>query len=192
LTGGGAAFSADGSLLSYYASDTDESWAVSVESGERVLISPVTAEPPSWHPTDALALLTELHFQGESFTVHATLFDFGRLQLIDLSGRLVTDDAFPTWSPDGEWIAMGRKVPRAPVGRQLWIMRADGNESRALTDDIESNLGAPSWSPDGSSLVVQRFRTDEIQERPALWQIDVDGGDARELVDAGIQPMWLD
>ncbi len=55
----------------------------------------------------------------------------------------------PAWSPDGKHIAYGR---RTGDRIQLWRMRADGREARAIggTSGAEYN---PEWSPDGEWIV---------------------------------------
>jgi dipeptidyl aminopeptidase/acylaminoacyl peptidase len=57
----------------------------------------------------------------------------------------------PVWSPDGSRIAFvvsGLELDRA------YVMRADGSEVRALTDDWDGS--DPTWLPDGSALLFWR------------------------------------
>lgn len=50
---------------------------------------------------------------------------------------------FPTWSPDGQWIAfIGMKSGTA----YLYKIRADGTDLQRVTD-IDSNIWYPRWSP---------------------------------------------
>ena len=42
------------------------------------------------------------------------------------------EESEPAWSPDGTWIAYVRRTPGTPA-KELWLMRPDGSERRALT-----------------------------------------------------------
>ncbi|HEX2025594.1 MAG TPA: hypothetical protein VHH92_04280, partial [Actinomycetota bacterium] len=61
-------------------------------------------------------------------------------------------DAGPAWSPTGSQIAFVSDRTGTP---QLWTMNADGTEQTQRTFDgcFVSN---PDWSPDGSTIVVER------------------------------------
>jgi Tol biopolymer transport system component len=78
-------------------------------------------------------------------------------------------DAWPTFSPDGKWIA----TFRGEEGRygDYWIIPSEGGEPRRLTSDFQEG-GVPAWSPDGKSLVVASARTGSVN----LWRVPVGGG----------------
>ncbi|HTH25150.1 MAG TPA: hypothetical protein VL919_08575, partial [Vicinamibacterales bacterium] len=70
-----------------------------------------------------------------------------------------TDDASPSWSPDGKQIAFiskrGHADPDRTSNEDLWIVEArDGAEPRQLTKTEFGEGGRPAWSPDGSRLAV--------------------------------------
>jgi Tol biopolymer transport system component len=45
-------------------------------------------------------------------------------------------------------------VPGGEGATDLWVMRADGSGAVNLTEDLDGNAGAASWSPDGTRLVA--------------------------------------
>jgi Tol biopolymer transport system component len=75
------------------------------------------------------------------------------------------NDADPSWSPDGQWIAFDRCVdltsnapPREgghPQRTDIWLVRPNGRDLRRLV----KNGSQPSWSPDGQWIVFSQFET---------------------------------
>jgi Tol biopolymer transport system component len=102
-----------------------------------------------------------------------------------------TNDGLPVFSPDGEWLAFGRKKPRAPMGKQLWLMRPDGSDSRAITENADIHYNNPTWSPDGAQLAVQGYALAEPEASPVVWLVDVESGELEKLTAPGLQPVWL-
>jgi Tol biopolymer transport system component len=80
----------------------------------------------------------------------------------------------PVWSPDGEWIAIGI----APLGgtgfQQIWIMRPDGSDAVAVTNDFNAVHTAYRWDPTGEALVLQRLNLSSSNNLPEVmvWQRD--------------------
>lgn len=185
-----ARFSGNGRWLSYLIPEEQAMHIYDLETGEVLRLSNEIGEAAAWHPWRDLALYSNIEYQGESFSVHLFRLELPVGETTNLSGQVVTNDAAPSWSPDGEWIAFGRKTPRTTLGRQLWIMRSDGSEARALTDDISSNFGVPSWSP-GGQILTQRFNINAPTSDPSIWLIDVESGAQQQLSVSGFLPSWL-
>ncbi|KFY39698.1 hypothetical protein V494_03875 [Pseudogymnoascus sp. VKM F-4513 (FW-928)] len=71
----------------------------------------------------------------------------------------------PTWSPDGEWIAVGAGgwfFQRGSVGGWIYRAAANGSYAEQLTFGTpgEVNSGFPSFSPNGTQLVYRDFGPD--------------------------------
>lgn len=188
----GARFSPDGRWLSYIAPVNQEIQVYNLETGASLIIPSKTGEPATWSLDSASLLVSEMQFQGERFAIHLFRAYLADASLSNLSGRnLDTNDGLPVYSPDGEWIAFGRKKPRAPMGKQLWLMRPDGSEVTAMTENPDIHYGKPAWSPDGRQIVMQGYLLAEPGAQPTLWLLDVASGEMQEIVSPGIQPAWL-
>jgi Tol biopolymer transport system component len=97
------------------------------------------------------------------------------------------NDTMPAFSPDGEQIAF--RSERDLQG--IYIVGLSGENQRRVAD-----FGYhPSWSPDGTEIVVSTFGTEAPNVRRgrdnALWRIDVKTGATREIHKADASyPTW--
>jgi imidazolonepropionase-like amidohydrolase/Tol biopolymer transport system component len=62
----------------------------------------------------------------------------------------------PRFSPDGKYIAF---TSDEDGGDNLWIMKADGSDAKAVTTETFRLLNSPAWSPDGNYLVGRKHYT---------------------------------
>ena len=155
----------------------------------------------SWSPDGQYLILPEIVFPAASeleggdqvdFFSHLYRIESATLDIEDLSLGMV-EDASPAYSPDGEWIAFGRKYldERWTPGRQVWIMRADGSQARPMTDDPDFSHASLVWNQDSSRLAYMRLSKADPNEMPEIWMIDREG-EAREfLVEGGYLPQWI-
>lgn len=93
--------------------------------------------------------------------------------LMTLTSNERGQDDFPDWSPDGTRIAFTRSEltydagclgkecvpPSEKVLSHLHVMNADGTEIRALTSGLWYEHD-PAWSPDGSTILFVRSKSD--------------------------------
>jgi TolB protein len=89
----------------------------------------------------------------------------------------------PAWSPDGKRIA---HVKIDTSSSEIWVMDADGANSRRLTQNTDERVLArnnwafrPIWWPDGSRLL---YLSDETTRDLMLWQIGLDGRNRRPFL----------
>jgi Tol biopolymer transport system component len=83
-------------------------------------------------------------------------------------------DSWPTFSPDGESIALFV----AEEGRygDYWILPPNGDAPRQVTADFQEG-GAPAWTPDGKSLLIRSSRAGSTN----LWRVSVADGKLERL-----------
>ena len=91
------------------------------------------------------------------------------------SGSGKVDNA-PAWTPDGRIVYH----TNAGVGKDIWIMGADGGNPKQLTANTRANVG-PAVSPDGRYIVFLSDRTGV----PHLWRMNIDGSDQRQIANGG-------
>ena len=191
LLGLGARLSADGRWLSFVSPIDQGIQVYNLEDGSALLISNQMGSPAVWNPQDNALLMSNISLSEEQWAVYLEKVDVESEERTPLSQQGDVDDSSPAWSPDGEWIAFGRKQPRTPMGRQLWLMRADGSDPHALTNDADVHYGPFAWSPDGRYILLQRYDLAEPYARAAIGLLEVGTGIMREVAAPGTQPAWL-
>jgi Tol biopolymer transport system component len=155
----------------------------------------------SWSPDGEYLVFPEIIFpQGltdqVSFYSHLYRAEVSTGDLVDLwrTGFGQVEDAGPVYSADGQWIAFARKHLEGDLwtlGRQLWVMRADGSGARALSDEPDYNHSAIAWSADSTTLVYMRFNQSDFTQASEIWVSGLEEGQARRLAVGGYLPQWV-
>lgn len=87
------------------------------------------------------------------------------------------------WSPTGEWIAY---TTLDTSGTSVSLVRPDGSEGQQISPASE-DIGYPSWSPDGTCMVVRRGRSDAND----LWVMDLEGRFLSRITDEPSDYAWF-
>lgn len=198
--------SPDGQWISYHSPEKEGLMIYNLQDGKSQFIINEIGTAAEWSPDSSYLVLPmlelvilhgaegddhETHSHDYQTAVHLQRLDPSNDERLNLSGDRPVEDSAPAWSPDGQWIAFGRRIPGTNSARQLWVMRADGSESRALTDDPSINHGPPSWSADGRYLLFQQIAHDDPHAEPQIWRINVDSGKKEMVAASGMQPVSL-
>ncbi len=181
-------------------------------TGAATFIPTTSGDMGAWSPDGQFFVYPELYFPPEPqpapatepegsdhFFSHLLRITLATNAAIDLSAGGMVDDGSPAFAPSGAWLAFGRRAlaqGQWSPGRQAWLMRPDGSQAQALTDDPLYNHSAFRWSPGSTALAYMRFNTAEPAVPAEIWIVELDPagqGDRpspRRLV-AGYLPEWL-
>src|SRR5262249_12486967 len=98
----------------------------------------------------------------------------------------------PSFSPDGNFIALTRWSPPGPAPQDVWLKAIHGEALRQLTDTLPTVAEAnPSWSPDGKEIVFERVGwMGHTIANPGIYIVSVLGGAERKISDTGGNPRW--
>jgi imidazolonepropionase-like amidohydrolase/Tol biopolymer transport system component len=119
----------------------------------------------------------------------------GRNMVFDLAGHLyslsidggnavpITSgfsfESQPRFSPDGKQIVY---VSDRSGADNVWISNADGSAAKRLTNDVDTMLTSPVWTPDGRYILVARLKPKGYGSALELWMYDVKGGSGIPVV----------
>jgi len=93
----------------------------------------------------------------------------------------------PAWSPDGTKIAY---MDRLKDETALYLMKADGSDSRLLANKIFHNVNL-AWSPDGSKIAFCSVTKErESSSQFSLHVINADGSNDVRLAEGSGSPAW--
>jgi Tol biopolymer transport system component len=109
---------------------------------------------------------------NQIYTVHPNGHDLRQITHVD--GEAIK----PDWSPDG------RRIAFALNECSIAIINADGSNLTVLPSQTPGGCEAdPSFTPDGSRLVYERY--DPAIEDDAVWSMNLDGTDRQPITSAG-------
>jgi Tol biopolymer transport system component len=186
-------------LLTYYDRTSSGYEVFDSMNQQRVQIANQTGQPGAWSPNGDYYLAPEISYlQGASGTEigtsHLMRYSIQSKTTEDLSGPILVEDVEADYSPNGALIAFARKfldAERWSIGRQIWIMNADGSNPHPITDEADYNHYDLAWSRDGRMLSYVRFNQAKLSDPAELWMANVDGSNAVQLVIGGYSPVWI-
>ena len=187
-------WSPDGRQLAYFDPEAGVR-IVELDTGASQLFPNQLGEIGTWSPDSQSVILVDLLFAGEDFFSYLI-----RADLTDGTTQVLTDEqtqiseGSPVWSPTGGWVAFGRKAladDTPTAGQQLWLMRPDGSDARALVTDANAHLGSVAWSPDGNMIVYLRFPLMQGGAQPEIWYVSLLDGPPSKLADGATLPEWI-
>lgn len=186
-------------LLAYYDRTSNGYEVFDPATQQRTQIPNQTGQPGAWSPSGEYYLAPEIsYFPGANGTEIGTshLMRYGNQSgtVEDISGSDMVEDVGPCYAPDGSLIAFTRKFLDAEhwtIGRQIWMMNADGSNPHPITDEADYNHYDLTWSKDGQNLAYGRFNQAKLSDEAELWIINIDSSNALQLVIGGYSPVWI-
>jgi Tol biopolymer transport system component/cytochrome c biogenesis protein CcdA len=186
-------WSPDGQWLSYTSAGSGKIELYNLIDGRRHSLDNQTGGNVEWHPNSKSILFQDVRAQPEGFFIHRLHFDLDSGAIIDLSEPANAEDSSVAWSPDGEQIAVVRRIltdSNSARGNQIWVMRPDGNEAQQLTNQPDIFYSTLTWSPDGKHLLFQQASLGENGGKSEIWMITVETSQLQHL-GSGRWPNWL-
>jgi Tol biopolymer transport system component len=155
-------------------------------------------ENPDWSPNGSKIAFQRCERLCHVWTINSNGTGLKRL------GPAGDERAMPAWAPDGKAIAVSRfwgGVENDQIKfAEIFVMNASGGGMRQVTrvttsSPFSADVMHPVWAPDGTRLVfeIHNSRTGEPARRRALFVINADGSEQRQLTPWGLngsEPDW--
>lgn len=186
-------FSPDGRWLSYISPSTNSIQIYNLRGDQSLSISARYAMPDIWSPNGDSLLFWDTNSQDIGSIARLEKYDLASGQITDLGGPNQQDDYDAAWSPDGQRIAIARKVTDSDTSKsrqQIILTRSDGSLDRILLDQTDYTYNDLSWSPDGQYLMYSRY-SNQNAGGPDIWFADIQTGKQTQIVSKGKQAIWL-
>jgi Tol biopolymer transport system component len=113
-------------------------------------------------------------FPGENGLV--TFVSAGVVRTLDLATGEIADIApaySAAWSPDGQRVAL--LAATGGLALDILVVAADGSGAVNLTEDVDGQVGEPTWSPAGDEIAYAEL------SGPVLVVMNADGSDKRRI-----------
>ena len=162
-----------------------------LETGEGHVVPSTLAAPADWSPDNQTVLYRDLVMQNGKFVTQLFVSNLSSGVTTNITLNENYENLFATWSPDGKWIAAIRRDLSVPSGDQIWLMRADGGETRALTDKSDLLHGNLNWSPDGKYLLYDVYSPNSASLESDIQAIEVASRKINDLGIKGYNAQWL-
>lgn len=158
----------------------------SIEAFEMLSKDALAFRTFSWSPDSGrLAIESVVRIEHHRYVDMIGLTRTSAIDLYDPEANRMTrlvkptkDLEYPSWSPTGEQIAFR-------VGRQLYVATVGDEETepKLLMDGLERMNLAPKWSPDGSSIMVNRpaIKDDPTRSQNELVIINASSGATKTI-----------
>ena len=165
-------------------------YLLDIESGERRAIAPTANSQsqnfaPAFSPDGRTLAFSRANEEGTDIYTY-NLADDCCLQRLTVGG--FSDNLSPTYSPDGQRIAYESDRPGLS---QIYVMSSDGTGQELFAPfdyGVSGSSHHPEWSPDGLSVVFDRY----VARTAQIFLMDVGSQVVRQLTSAtrNSDPTW--
>ena len=139
---------------------------VDLATNERVSLG--EGDRPAWSPDGRLIAFVR---DRDVWVVRP---DGGEPRALEIGARFVDELA---WAPDSTRLAVVDETGRSSAQSRLRVVRVDGNEPRVRVLAGPERVDSPSWSPDGTALAFESFRSGNWE----VYSVPAEGGEPTNL-----------
>ncbi len=175
VLGYGPVWSPDGGSLAFFDANQGQIRVLELQTGEVAFVESNMGEVGVFSPDGSRMLFTNIRKTDQQFFTGLYLIDFEKGGSIrDLLDE-PQEDQWPSWSPDGRWIAFSRRPldrEASEFAGQFMLLDTETGDIRQVTGDATYNSLGFVWSPDSRYVLFTRFNLEERMARSEIWLYD--------------------
>jgi TolB protein len=193
ILGYGPVWSPDGQRLAFFDGSAEGIRVLQIGTSEEMVLSSWMGLVGAFSPDSQRMFYNDVHVVDEQVQSTLYLADFQTRAVSVAFGENApwSDFGVPAWSPDGEWLALSLRDGSGAAGKQVWLMRPNGADARAITSDPAYTHGSYKWDPWGTALVIQRVPLATPFPKPELVIWSAVTGETRPAAVDGTLAQWL-
>lgn len=193
ILGYGPSFSPDGRRLALFDGNIGGIRILNLETGEQEILESRLGLVGDWSSDGKRMLFNVLRIDRELPVAELLLADFeeGETYVVLGSDSQYNEPGEPEWSPAGEWIALTLRPGLSGPGKELWLIRLDGEQAVPVARDPDFSYGGYRWDPWGQALTFQRFPLGVGYAKPDIMIWEMGSTEARLLVSDAWWARWL-
>lgn len=131
-----------------------------------------TARGVSWSPDGRSLALADPPPPNGTGGIYLLSLDTSARRALTHPSRAT--DAYPTFSPNGRWIAFTRTAGND----EIFVVPSSGGAPRQLTSDGRPKSGRPAWTPDSKYIL---YSTAREFGGAGLWRVPLSGAPSRRI-----------
>lgn len=187
------AWSPDGGRLAFFDGNSQAIRVIDLSSSDTFRLPSLMGEVGSFSPDGTQMAYTDMRQVGRQFFPDIILARLGTAGGIEPLLEPAEEDQSPAWSPDGKWIAFGRRLLSREdgFGIQLMVVDPATGQLQQLTDDPDTNNSQFAWSPASDRLLLNRFDLQASAPTLNLWTYTMSDGSLKKLADDAFGGQWL-
>ncbi len=195
-------WSADGSRLAFFDSVQLGVQVYDFEGGDQPMsfVPSRYGEVGTLSPDGTKLIFPEIQsigVQNQSYIQSADL-DKGIFETI-VDPNEPVDDQFPTWSPDGQSVLIGRRYTdeRFTIGAQVYLLDPETMAIEELIYDPGYSHSLFSWSPDSQQIAMVRFEQLQSDDpnygknAQEIWVYNMETSELTKIDDNAFAPKWV-
>jgi Tol biopolymer transport system component len=193
VLGYGPAWSPDGQRLAFFDGSAGGIRVLEIETSEEMVLSSWMGLVGSFSPDSQQMYFNDVRMLENQVSSALYLADFNTGDVSVPFGENApwSDYGVPAWTPDGQWLALSLRDDSDSPGKQMWLMRPNGAEARAITSDPSYTHSAYRWNPWGTALVVQRVPLGTPFPKPELVVWSAVSGETQVVAVDGTLAQWM-